>query len=158
MTAAVIRVGIADDHFVARLGLRRCLEASGDMVVVGEAHDGHEALALVQSQQVDVLLLDGVMPNASGLDVLPQLRAAAPATRIVLVSAWPSELFAGKALQLGAHAYLEKSATPDEIMAVIRDLAGASASGDGRSGGSGGKHPATPPTASATPPSGPPRS
>jgi len=81
-------------------------------VVAGEASNAVEAVELVKTHKLEVLLLDVDMPGRTGLHVLPEIRAAAPGVRVVILSARPSETYAEAALRGGAFAYLEKATEP----------------------------------------------
>src|SRR5512144_670550 len=96
-----IRILVADDHPIFRHGLRKLLEVERDFVIVGEAEDGREALQQVVKLQPDVLLLDVAMPRLGGLEALPDLCAAAPSTRILLLTAGIGHADTLRALQVG---------------------------------------------------------
>ena len=119
----LIRVFIADDHAIVRLGLRQLLEAQPDMVVVGEASNGREVLLAEGKQSWDVLLLDLSLPRVNGLEVLRRLRAEHPKLPIVALSMYPEEQYAARLLSEGAAAYLSKEGKPQELVAVLRQVA-----------------------------------
>src|SRR5262245_5344376 len=98
---AGIRVLIADDHTMLRQGLRLLLEDHSDVVVVGEARDGRDALAMTQQLRPDVLLLDVAMPRLSGLDVARQLHDARNPTRVIVLSAAVHRAEIPRILKLG---------------------------------------------------------
>lgn len=123
MHDSIIQVGIADDHAIVRSGLRQYLEEQVDLRVVGEAGNGSEAVALVKSRRIDVLLLDLAMPGQSGHDAIPPLRAASPTTGILVLSGYPAELYARQMLRQGANGYLNKECPPTEIVEAIRVVA-----------------------------------
>lgn len=118
-----IRVLVADDHPVMRDGLRAAIESAGDMEVVGEAGDGGEALAKFQECEPDVTLLDLQMPRVDGLQAIAAIRADHASARIVVLTTYPGDARAKRALALGATAYLLKSSTRDEILDAIRRAA-----------------------------------
>lgn len=120
---AVIRVAIADDHAPIRSALRRFFSFEADMHWAGEACDGVEALALVCSVVVDVLLLDLSMPRMSGWEALPKLRAAAPHTRVLILSSQVDPWVTQKALAKGAAACVHKDVEPSVIVATVRRVA-----------------------------------
>ncbi|MDC8011450.1 response regulator [Tahibacter soli] len=118
-----IRVVVADDHPVMRDGLRAAIESAGDMDVVGEAGDGAEALARFRELDPDVTLLDLQMPNVDGLDAIAAICGENASARIVVLTTYPGDARAKRALALGATAYLLKSATREEILDAIRRAA-----------------------------------
>ena len=115
-----IRIAIADDDDMVRTALRRYLTQEPDFVWVGEGADGSDAIALVQSAVIDVLLLDVSMPRMGGLQALAQVRAAAPHTRVVMLSSHADHGYQQRSFQLGAVAYLLKGGDPHEIVDAIR--------------------------------------
>jgi two-component system response regulator NreC len=114
------RVLLADDHAVLRAGLRLLLDAQPDLKVVGEAGDGGEALTLAAQLQPDLILLDLTMPGLSGLEALPALRKAAPATRILILTMHDDEGYVRQALRHGAVGYVLKKAADAELISAVR--------------------------------------
>ncbi|HXV22552.1 MAG TPA: response regulator transcription factor [Desulfuromonadales bacterium] len=121
-----IRVLIADDHILVREGLRLMLEAQGDIVVVGEAGDGVEALELASKLKPEVVLLDIAMPRLSGLETVRLIREAVPESHIIVLSMYDKEAYAHQVLQDGAHGYVLKGASSSKLLEAIR------AASDGR--------------------------
>lgn len=118
--AAPIRVLLADDHALMREGLRHLLDADPGIAVVGEAANGHEAVALAEAQSPDVVLLDISMPEESGLKAAARLRASRPACRVLLLSMYDDPEYVREGMRLGTHGYLLKDAAGDELRAAIR--------------------------------------
>jgi two-component system invasion response regulator UvrY len=118
----MLRLLIADDHPVFRRGLKQIIAETADMVVGGEAADGHEALSLARTGHYDVVLLDITMPTKDGLDVLAVLNKERPAVPVLVLSMHPEEQFAVRALRSGASGYLTKESAPDELLAAIRKV------------------------------------
>jgi DNA-binding NarL/FixJ family response regulator len=118
----MIRVLIADDHAIVREGLKQIVADTPDIIVAGEAKDGHEALDMISKNNYDVVLLDISMPGISGLDVLKQLRSQKPQLRILMLSIYPEEQYAVRTLKAGASGYLTKESAPDELVAAIRKV------------------------------------
>jgi two-component system, NarL family, nitrate/nitrite response regulator NarL len=117
-----IRVLLADDHPVFRQGLRRLLEGERDFLVVGEANDGREAIAMAAQLRPDILLLDLSMPGGSGLDALCELtKCPAPVKAVVLTAEIEREEIV-KALRLGARGVLLKSSGSDLIFKGLRTV------------------------------------
>lgn len=118
-----IRVLIADDHPIFRSGLTRLLEADGGIVVVGEAGDGAEAVAMARALRPDILLLDVAMPRSGGLDALRELSTAGLPTRTVLLTAEVGAVDVQTALRLGAVGVLLKSAATELLFKCLRVVA-----------------------------------
>ena len=125
MTAAAstIRVAVADDHPVVREGLVAMLETQPDLVVVGTAESGEEALTLVAAADPDVLLLDLAMPRLDGVAVLRQLRASGARTRVIVFTVFDTDERIIAAVEAGAAGYLLKGAPRAEMFAGIRTVA-----------------------------------
>lgn len=111
-----IRVVLADDMPTVRALLRLTLENSEVFEVVAEAADGEQAVALADTHQPDVVLLDLAMPVLDGLAAIPQIRKCSPASRIVVLSGFAAERMAPVAIRTGADAYIEKRHRPDELV------------------------------------------
>jgi two-component system invasion response regulator UvrY len=123
----VRRVLLVDDHPVIRQGIRRILTNAFTDLDVSEAETGEQAIALCEARLWDLVILDLSLPGLSGLEVIRDVRQVQPHTRIIVVSVHPPHQFARRALSMGAVAYLEKSAAPEEMVkAVTEVLAGRS--------------------------------
>ena len=96
------------------------LESEKDIRVVGEAADGLQALKQVESSKPDVALLDILMPDVSGLDVIPKLREKSPATKVLILTGFLDHKFIAAALQDGARGYVLKTAEPRTLAKAIR--------------------------------------
>jgi DNA-binding NarL/FixJ family response regulator len=119
----VIRVAIADDHRVVRVGLEQLLGTFDDVELVGSADGGLAALALCTETSPDVLLLDLSMPDLDGIGVTQQLRAVSPGTKVVLFTSFSDREGILGALDAGAVGYLLKDAEPQEIHSAIQAAA-----------------------------------
>ena len=122
MTATSIRVLIADDHPVVRVGLRNMLQADSLIKVVGEARDGVEALEMARSLHPDILLLDLAMPNVAGMDALREMTSAElnSDTRTIVLTGLIDKRQVLEALQLGARGVVLKDAAVEHLTACIR--------------------------------------
>jgi DNA-binding NarL/FixJ family response regulator len=118
-----IRVVVADDHPIAREGLKNLLQKAVDIEVVGEASDGSEALRLAQTLNPDVLLLDMEMPGLKGLEVAQQLQATDSRVRILVLSAHNDREYIKGLLSSGAAGYLIKEEIPQTIVEAVRGVA-----------------------------------
>lgn len=118
----MLRVLIADDHAVLRMGLKQLISdecAARGPIVFGEAQNGHEVLDLARTESWDVILLDISMPGRDGLDVLRELHHTYPNVRALVLSMYPEEQYAVRALKLGAWGYLTKDSAPEELPKAI---------------------------------------
>jgi DNA-binding NarL/FixJ family response regulator len=119
----VIRVAIADDHRVVRVGLEQLLETFDDVELVGAADGGEAAVALCAEAKPDVVLLDLSMPDLDGIGVTRRLAQLSPDSKIVLFTSFSDREGIVSALDAGAVGYLLKDAEPEEIHAAIRAAA-----------------------------------
>ena len=119
----MIRVGIVDDHAIVRSGLRQFFSEHVDLRVAGEAANGREAIDLVRTTELDVLVMDLSMPGQSGIDALAMIRAKVPDVGILILSGYPEEHYAMNLIRQGASGYLNKECEPSEIVEAIRTIA-----------------------------------
>jgi DNA-binding NarL/FixJ family response regulator len=117
---ATLKVLIADDHPLMLQGIRRALEASDDIDVVGEARSGEEVMALVERRNPDLVLLDLHMPGLGGLECVAELKRSRPDLKTVVISASDDRASIDSALLAGASAYILKSVSPMDIPSVLR--------------------------------------
>jgi two-component system response regulator NreC len=118
-----IRVLLADDHTLIRAGLRMVVESQPDLMVVGEADNGRDAVALTAKLKPDVVVMDIGMPSLNGIEAAAQIRAAVPETQIVMLSMHADEGYVLRALKAGAKAYLLKDSAEADLARAIRDAA-----------------------------------
>jgi DNA-binding NarL/FixJ family response regulator len=119
----VIKVMLCDDHALIRRGIRDTLADSPDMQVTGEAGDYGELRALLRAQPCDVLVLDINLPGRSGLDVLRALKDEGSAVRVLVVSMYPEDQYAIRALRAGAYGYVNKGGDPQVLVQAVRTVA-----------------------------------
>lgn len=124
----MIRVLIADDQELVRSGFAMILEAEADITVVGEAEDGHAALAASGQLNPDVVLMDIRMPDMDGLEATRQLLRDDPAlTRVLILTTFDLDEYVYQALHAGASGFLLKDSPPDQLLAATRIVAGGDA-------------------------------
>jgi two-component system response regulator NreC len=118
-----MRVSLADDHQIIRVGLRSILQAEPDISVVAEATSAAEALATVSQVKPDVTILDVNLPDGSGLSIVPALLEASPDTRILVLTMHAEPHIIRSALAAGVHGFLNKAAEPEEVVRAVRSVA-----------------------------------
>jgi DNA-binding NarL/FixJ family response regulator len=118
-----IRVLIVDDHAVVRSGIRLLLEREPDLEPVGEAGTGREAIFEARSTKPDVVLMDVVMPEQSGLEALPVLLHEHPDVKVVRLSMQDDPRYVREAFAAGASGYVLKEAADAEVVAAVREAA-----------------------------------
>jgi DNA-binding NarL/FixJ family response regulator len=119
---SLLRILIADDHEVARKGIRSLLESHAGWEVCGEARDGREAVECATRLKPDVLLLDVGMPNLNGLDATRQILALNPDARILILTVHDSEQVVREVLAAGARGFLLKSDAGRDLVAAVEAL------------------------------------
>ena len=118
-----IRVFVADDHAVVRMGIRHVLRELGGFRVVGEARHGREVLRSEALASCDVLILDLSLPELGGVEVLQRLRKTYPTMGVVVHSMYPADQFARRAIEAGATSYVGKDRPPGELVDAVRAAA-----------------------------------
>ena len=118
----MIKMLIADDHEVVRHGLRDILSKEFADTQIAEARDSRETVNLLLQESWDLILLDINMPGGSGLEVLRETKRLCPKTPVLVLSAYPEEEFALRAIKLGASAYLNKQSASAELVAALRKI------------------------------------
>jgi DNA-binding NarL/FixJ family response regulator len=119
-----MKVIIADDHPVVRQGLRQMLAVEPDLSVVGEARNGQEVVDLSRRVPWEVAVLDYNMPGKNGLELIKELRQRYPGRAVLILSMYPEDRYAVRALKAGASGYLTKESAPEELVSAIRKVAG----------------------------------
>lgn len=118
-----VRILVADDHFIVRVGLVALINTEPDLKVVGEADDGDQAVALFQKLRPDLVLMDSRMPGKSGTEATTQIRRLAADAAVLILSAFDGDEDIHAALEAGANGYVLKSATGEELIPAIRAVA-----------------------------------
>ena len=118
-----IRVVIADDQPLLRTGLRKVLESDPDLVVVAEAADGIEAIDTAVGALADIVLMDIRMPRMDGIEATRQLAAAAPATRVLILTTYDLDEYVFGALQAGASGFVLKDVPPEQLISAVHVVA-----------------------------------
>ncbi|GAA3541409.1 DNA-binding response regulator [Aeromicrobium flavum] len=116
----LIRVVLVDDQQMVRAGFRMLVESQDDLVVVGEAGDGEEALRLLADVAADVVLMDVRMPHLDGVETTRRLAPGAGGPKVIVLTTFDLDEYAFAALRAGASAFLLKDATPPDLLAAIR--------------------------------------
>jgi two-component system, NarL family, invasion response regulator UvrY len=119
----MIQTLIVDDHAVVRNGIVHIIANTKDIVCTGEASNGAIALELIQNHHYDVVVLDIRLGDASGLDILKQLKIFKPQLPVLMLSIYSEKQYAMRALKNGAQGYLTKDSIPEELIEAIRQVA-----------------------------------
>ena len=117
-----IRVLIVDDHAVVREGQRALIETEPGMELVGEGADGIEAIQLTKSLKPDVILIDLLMPRMGGIEAIQKIKAENSKVNILVLTSFAEDEKVFSAIKAGALGYLLKDATPQELLAAIRQV------------------------------------
>lgn len=122
MTAGKIRIAIADDHALFRVGTRRILEQHQELEIVGEAADGAEAVEMVTRLRPDVVILDIALPKLNGIEATRKIKAACPNTSVLILSAYDDDQYVFALLEAGAAGYLLKDVQGDELVKAVQSV------------------------------------
>lgn len=117
-----IRIVVADDHPLARAGIAALMADEPDMLLVGEAANGCEAVEQFHARHPDVTLMDLQMPQMTGLEATAAIRAESPEARIIMLTSYSGDVQVVRALRAGASGYLLKSTLPNELLGAIRTV------------------------------------
>lgn len=115
-----IAILLADDHVLVREGTRELLEREKDMLVVGEAGDGEEAVGLTAELHPDVVIMDIAMPKLNGIEATKRIKVANPETAVLILSAYDDDQYIFALLEAGAAGYLLKDVPSHELVEAIR--------------------------------------
>lgn len=117
-----LRILLADDHAVVRIGLASLLEAECDMVVVGQAKNGEEAVQIARTEKPDVVVMDLMMPRMNGADATAALSAECPAAKVIVLTSYGAADDVAHALEAGAAGALMKTAEDGALVDAIRRI------------------------------------
>ncbi len=123
----MIRVLLADDQALLRMGLRMVIDSEADLTVVGEAADGAQAVRMVAELRPDVVLMDVRMPGTDGITATERIAAGHPETKVIILTTFDLDHYVFDGLRAGASGFLLKDATPEQLTAAIRTVAGGEA-------------------------------
>jgi two-component system invasion response regulator UvrY len=118
-----VTVLLVDDHAVVREGYRRLLERHGDIVVIGEAADATEALAMFRKLAPQIVVMDITLPGLSGIEAMRQMLDHEPDTRVLMFSMHEEVIFAKRALEAGAFGYVTKASAPGVLVEAVHTIA-----------------------------------
>ena len=117
-----MKILIADDHPIVRAGFKQVISETQDMIVEDEASNGQEVLNLIHKKDYDIILLDISMPGRSGLEIIKDLKTIKPKIPVMILSIYPEEQYAIRALRAGASGYMTKASAPHELISAIRKI------------------------------------
>jgi len=123
----MIRILLADDQALLRMGFRLILDAEADIEVVGEAGDGAAAISMAGALRPDVVLMDVRMPGTDGIQATAKVTADFPATKVLILTTYDLDEYVLAGLKAGASGFLLKDAPPEELLTAIRTVAGGDA-------------------------------
>jgi len=118
-----IRVLLVDDHAVVRDGIRLVLSTADDIEVTGEAENAQDTMRVVREQEFDVALVDIGLPGKNGLELLKQLHSEKPELAVLILSMYAEDIYAVRALKLGAAGFLSKNSKAAIVVAAVRKVA-----------------------------------
>ena len=118
-----MKILICDDHKIFRIGIRYLLQQLPGVELIEEAGDGNEALAILKCGDFDIVVLDISLPGISGLEVLQQIKTEWKRINVLMLSMYPQEQYAIRALKLGASGYLTKETASEELLIAVKKIA-----------------------------------
>lgn len=120
VTTRQIKILTVDDHPILREGIASIIQGEKDMVVVGEASNGREAIEIFRSKRPDVTLMDLQMPDLNGIDAIATIKQEHPQARIIVLTTYEGDVLARRALKAGATGYILKDMIRTELLEAIR--------------------------------------
>lgn len=118
----MIKVFIADDHYIVRRGLKQILSSEEDISIAGEATNFEEIIRNIENTKWDILILDIALPGKNGLDALINIKNKYPESKVLMLSMYKDEEIVLRAFRTGANGYLNKDSAPEELVTAIRDI------------------------------------
>lgn len=118
-----MKILICDDHKIFRIGIKYLLQQLPGVELIEEAGDGSEALAILKNGDFDIVVLDISLPGISGLEVLQQIKKEWKGINVLMLSMYPQEQYAIRALKLGASGYLTKETASEELLVAVKKIA-----------------------------------
>jgi len=118
----MIKVIIADDHAIVRRGIKEILDETDTIRVIDEVQNGKELINKLLSSKYDVVLLDINMPGSNGLEILKDIKKINPYQVVLMLSIYPEEEYAIRAIKTGASGYLKKDSSPSEIESAVKTV------------------------------------
>jgi len=118
----MIKIFLSDDHELVRQGIRVLIEREADISVVGEAGNGEDTLARLSTVKADLLLLDLMLPDISGLEVLERVKKAWPGLRVIILSMYDNKIHLLECLQRGADGYVIKGSSGADLLKAVRNV------------------------------------
>jgi two-component system invasion response regulator UvrY len=115
-----LTVLVVDDHTILREGLKKIIGHSNEFIVIAEADNGQTAIQRVRDTSVDIVLLDISLPDKNGIDVLTQIKKEFSCLPVLILSSYPENQYAIRALRAGAAGYLNKKSTAEELLEAMR--------------------------------------
>jgi len=122
MTTELIRVLIADDHPIVRQGLEILINSQSDMILIGQATNGNEAVLLIKESKPDVVVMDLKMPVVNGLSAIEEIKKSELEIPILVLTSFPDDEMVISAIQLGANGVMLKDSPPEQLLNSIRDV------------------------------------
>ena len=120
--AKIVKIIIADDHAVVRIGLRTLLEKEADFQVIGEASDGIQTINLVTLLNPDAVILDMIMPGINGIEITRQIKKISSNTQVIILSMHANEAYVMETLKKGASGYVLKDSTGNDLVKAVREV------------------------------------
>jgi len=120
--AKIVKIIIADDHAVVRIGLRTLLEKEADFQVIGEASDGIQTINLIKLLNPDAVILDMIMPGINGIEITRQIKKISSNTQVIILSMHANEAYVMETLKKGASGYVLKDSTGNDLVKAVREV------------------------------------